>query len=312
MPREHLPTAKGYSSLTQHIPDTPEETGSSMVALCCPEDLRRFANMSSGANEADLVQVRGCDVSLNGSVPVDFVPNSGPFDDFLFGRAEKGDEAVPLLPVDPSAGTGIDDTGRNHNQTMDVIDAGMVYGSDTATVAALRGAAGYLRVSNGASAGSDGAIPAKNVCPADSAALTFMHITFVQEHNRLVAELSTQNPEWTSDDLYYAARMRVEAQLQTIALKDKRQRHAGNGANLCCGGAVENRIPAGSRERSIEVAENGEWLFLFSIGCNEEAESDVSTRAPAPRDAGSDPSGVAKIGGIELIRQWSAHGMATV
>jgi len=107
-----------------------------------------------------LAQERGRDVSLDGPGPDHLAPNSEPYDDFRLGLADTGGEAGPLLSLDPNVGAGIDDTEKNHKQSTGVIDAGMVYGADTATIAALRGAAGYLRVKDGAIADADDA----NMC----------------------------------------------------------------------------------------------------------------------------------------------------
>jgi len=200
---------------------------------------------------------------------------------------------------------------KKYKQSTDVIDAGMVYGADTATVAALRGAAGYLRLEHGAIAGADDVNHGNRMRSSDSAALTSLHMVFVREHNRLVAALSKQNPDWTSDDLYYAARMRVEAQLQIFAREDERQMRSANGANRCSDESVEYRTPTMSRENVIRTSDRDRRNSLFLIECLRDVDSGRSTDTLAQRDSSVSPSDVGKIDGIEPIRRRFAQAMAT-
>ncbi len=61
---------------------------------------------------------------------------------------------------------------------------------------------------------------AGDVRAAENVALTSLHTLFAREHNRWVDSLERDHPDWSSDELFHAARMRVEAEVQTITYSD--------------------------------------------------------------------------------------------
>lgn len=311
MPREHTPPAKGFSNLAQHITETLEEAFSPNTVLQCPEGPKRFAKLPSGPIETDTVQDRDFDLCLKDAGSREFVRISVTDDDLWFNPRDDGDGAIPFLRKDPNEGTGIDDARPKQNQTAAVIDAGAVYGADTATVAALRGEAGYLLLEDGLLVDINHGVSAGDVGANEKVALISERIRFAREHNRLVDELSAQNPDWSSDDLYYAARIRVEAQLRIIAPKKLRHKLANNGTNSNFGGYDETVTPVVPLKLSTAAIRQGHSPLPCSIECIEEDGPDVAAGVLPQRAAPCDTSEIANIGGINLIRRWLANGMTT-
>lgn len=250
------------------------------------------------------------DLSLTEAGTGEYVPISAAVGDPWLDPGGTGDGIVPFFRVDPNEGTGIDDVRQYHNQITAFIDAGMVYGSDTATVAALRGDGGYLLLQDGLLVETDDGVLAGDVRAAENVALTSLHILFAREHNRLVDEFSAQNKDWSSDDLYYAARMRVEAQIQAITFNEFLPILVGDEAISSYGGYDETVNPGVSLEFSTAAFRFGHSLLSSSIGRIEEDGSDVSVGTLALRDAFFNPSEIRENGGIDPILRGLADGTA--
>lgn len=123
--------------------------------------------------------------------------------------------------AEPVDGTGETAPREFANVITAFVDASMVYGSDEETATALRSEGGTLLI------GDDGLLPeapggvlAGDVRAAENVALTSLHTLFVREHNRLVEEFAERDPGLTDDELYTAARNRVEAEIQAITYNE--------------------------------------------------------------------------------------------
>lgn len=108
-----------------------------------------------------------------------------------------------------------------HNEITAYIDASMIYGSTVEMVSAMRDAGGKLKMTKDDLLHRDGdGFLTGDVRAAENVALTSMHTLFTREHNRLVDELAAKDPMLSDDDLFEAARARVEALVQSITFKE--------------------------------------------------------------------------------------------
>ena len=120
------------------------------------------------------------------------------------------------------------------NEITAWIDASNVYGSDDERAMALRrlDGSGKLKTSRGGllpfntggfpnGGGTSGTLflagdPRAN----EQIGLTAMHTLFVREHNRLARRIAKQNPDYSDEQIYQAARRIVAAQMQVITYKE--------------------------------------------------------------------------------------------
>jgi peroxidase len=118
---------------------------------------------------------------------------------------------------DPASGTGPDNPAQPVNAVTGWLDASMVYGSDAATAAALRGADGRMLTSAGDNLPIvNGMFAAGDVRAAENPALTALQTLFVREHNWQVDRLAAEDATLTGDELYAMARAIVTAEIAHI------------------------------------------------------------------------------------------------
>jgi len=131
---------------------------------------------------------------------------------------------LPFFRGTVLAGTGTDaDNPREFANTITgFIDASMVYGSDAARAASLRVEGGKIIVDGEGNLATDanGRILTGDVRAGENQALLSMHTVFAREHNRLVDELAERDPSLTDDELFQAARTRVEAIVQAVTYNE--------------------------------------------------------------------------------------------
>jgi len=109
------------------------------------------------------------------------------------------------------------------NEITALIDGSNVYGSDAETTDSLREMSGGRLILQ-----EDGTLPsderqfyrAGDERVNENIGLTSMHTMFAREHNRLADQFATDNPTWTDDQIFEAARGRVVGQLQSITVNE--------------------------------------------------------------------------------------------
>jgi peroxidase len=148
--------------------------------------------------------------------------------------------------VDPATGTGPGNPAQQVNSVSSYFDLSQIYGSDAATDNALRTfSGGQMKTSPGglppldnstyftaaqlaainASVGGmadDGPLPQSQMFVTgdsrgnENVELTVLQTLFLDNHNRLAAELQKENPTWTDQQLFDEARQLNIAQYQSI------------------------------------------------------------------------------------------------
>jgi hypothetical protein len=145
-----------------------------------------------------------------------------PAGDEAFDPDGTGTVELPFFRGNVVAGTGETGPREFANTITGFMDASMVYGSTAATVASLRVAGGKIVVDENDNMATDanGRILAGDVRAGENQGLLAMHTVFAREHNRIVDELAERDPTLTEDELYQAARTRVEAEIQAITYNE--------------------------------------------------------------------------------------------
>ncbi len=120
-------------------------------------------------------------------------------------------------------GTGVTDARAPINENTSFIDASMVYGSSADVTATLRTDNGKLLLGADGLLVPDGSgfgLITGDIRAAENAGLTSLHVVFAREHNRIVDALADRFPTMTGDDLFAAARARVEGLVQAITYQE--------------------------------------------------------------------------------------------
>lgn len=109
------------------------------------------------------------------------------------------------------------------NEITALIDGSNIYGSDAAKTESLRSmSGGRMTVQEDGSLPADerGFYRAGDERANENIGLTSMHTLFVREHNRIADNFAAENPCWTDQQIFDAARGRVTAQLQSITVNE--------------------------------------------------------------------------------------------
>ncbi|MBT8473559.1 MAG: hypothetical protein KJN99_13205, partial [Marinicaulis sp.] len=163
------------------------------------------------------------------------VPIGDPdFDPFRTGEVRiRFDRAL----FDDATGTDLENPREQLNEITSWIDGSMVYGSSADRAAALRAndGTGRLKTSPGDLLPLNSELlPNANEGPIDPAelfvagdvrsneqiGLTVMHTLFVREHNRWADQIKRMRPWYSGDDIYFAARRMVIAEIQIITYNE--------------------------------------------------------------------------------------------
>ena len=214
-----------------------------------------------------------------------------------------GDEiaVIPFTRVTPVDGTGIDSPRAYTNEITAFLDASMVYGSDAETAAALRNGAYLLLDEAGELIQTETGVLAGDVRAAENIALTSLHTLFAREHNRWVDVLADENPDLTEDDLFNAARMRVEAEIQAITYNDWLPILVGEDAIAAYEGYDASVNPGISVEFSTAAFRFGHTLLSSDLARLNEDGTTIAAGAIALKDAFFNPSEITENGGIDPI-----------
>lgn len=137
-----------------------------------------------------------------------------PIGDEFFDPMGFGGVVIPFNRVDQHDGAYI-------NEITSFIDASMIYGSDADTVTKMRVDGGKLIMTDDAQLMLEGVnLVTGDTRAAENVALSSMHTIFTREHNRIVDELSAEEPALTDDELFNLARAQVEAIVQAITYNE--------------------------------------------------------------------------------------------
>ncbi|WP_420557024.1 peroxidase family protein [Roseovarius sp.] len=176
------------------------------------------AETENAAGASDFLWVWGQfidhDISLTEAGSTKYAPIDVPAGDPYFDPFYTGTAEIPFFRVDQHDGVYA-------NEITSFIDASMIYGSDAATLAALRVDGGKLLLDENQQLVLDGdALLTGDVRAAENVMLSSMHTIFTREHNRIVDELSAADPTLTDEALFNIARAQVEALVQAVTFNE--------------------------------------------------------------------------------------------
>jgi hypothetical protein len=230
-----------------------------------------------------------------------------------FDPSGTGGVSLPFFRATPVAGTGTDETTPREfpNAITSFIDASMVYGSDAARAASLRVEGGKIVLDDQDNMATDanGRILAGDVRAGENQALLSLQTLFAREHNRLVDELAARDPSLTDDELYQAARTRVEAQIQAITYNEYLPLLVGENALGDYRGFDSSVDPGISIEFATAIFRLGHSQVSPEIQRLLEDGQTIEAGHLALRDAfGASPAALAANGGIDPILRGLAAG----
>lgn len=182
-------------------------------------------DMPNQAGLSDLFWVWGQfidhDLDLTNS-GTESLPIAIPTGDPSFDPAATGTKTMPFTRAAVTEGTGETSPREATNLITSFIDGSMLYGSDAETAAAVRAEGGKLLLDDQGllvQTGQGGVI-AGDIRAAENPGLTSLQTLFAREHNRQVDQLAARHPEMSADDLFAAARARVEGIIQAITYNE--------------------------------------------------------------------------------------------
>ena len=208
-----------------------------------------------------------------------------------------GTEAFTRSTFDPATGTSAANPRQQVNANTSFLDGSQIYGSDAARADALRThVGGMLKTSPGNLLPLDNSayfsnpitmandahlVPdsqlfaAGDVRANENIQLIAMQTLFVREHNRIAAELASQHPTWSDEQLYQQARRLVGAELQVITYNEWLPALLGPGALSKYTGYKASVDPAIANEFSTA-------MFRFA---HSQLDNDIERKTNAGADA---------------------------
>jgi hypothetical protein len=189
------------------------------------------ANLTNDRDLSALVYAWGQfldhDIDLtNSASPTESFNIAVPQGDPSFDPNGTGTQIIPLSRsnYDPTTGLAVGNPRQQINSITAFIDGSQVYGSDSATAAALRTfSGGKLRTSEGNLLPLDGDSPffkAGDIRVNENPALQAMQTLFLREHNRLAEQIGASQPNLSDEEIYQQARRMVVAELQVITYRE--------------------------------------------------------------------------------------------
>lgn len=161
----------------------------------------------------------------NSATPAEAFPVAVPTGDAYFDPASTGTKTIPLSrsQYDPATGTSRTNPRQQVTSITSWIDGSMIYGSDEATANSLREfAGGRMKQSANGLLPTDatGFFMAGDIRANENPELLSLQTLFVREHNRVAGRIAQQNPSWTDEQIYQAARNFVIGEVQVITYKE--------------------------------------------------------------------------------------------
>lgn len=144
------------------------------------------------------------------------VPLGDPFFDPFF----TGATSIGFHRVDPADGSGVTAPRSYTNEITAFMDASQIYGSSAEAIAAMRVEGGKLRMVEDMLVVDGAGFLTGDIRAAENPALSSLHTLFTREHNRIVDEFAEADPDLSDDQLFEAARARVEAITQAITFNE--------------------------------------------------------------------------------------------
>lgn len=238
------------------------------------------------------------DLSLTEGGETEFAPIIAPLDDPVF---EAGG-VISFFRVDPAEGSGVESERTYHNEITAFIDGSMIYGSDAETAAALRDGAYLILDDNGLLPQTEGGgVLAGDVRAAENIALTSLHTLFAREHNRWVDILAEQQPNLSEEEVFNAARMRIEAEVQAITFNDFLPILVGGNAISAYDGYDPTVNPGIAVEFSAAAYRFGHSLLSSDLLRLNEDGSIIDEGSISLQDAFLNPQAIEEGGGIDPI-----------
>jgi peroxidase len=252
------------------------------------------------------------DFTLTGSEGFEFAPIVVPAGDSDFDPTGTGEAVIPFTRAGFVDGTGATSARQYSNKITAFIDASMVYGSDAETAASLRGDGGTLLLTdnNLLIETETGGVLAGEVRAAENVALTSMHTLFAREHNLWVDRLARQDPSMSSDELYDAARIIIEAEIQAITYNEFLPLLLGEDAITDYAGYNPDVNPGISIEFATAAFRFGHSLLSSSIQRLDRDGDTIAAGNLSLSEAFFNPSEIAENGGIDPLLRGLADGMA--
>ncbi|MBL4906161.1 MAG: hypothetical protein JKX94_01810 [Sneathiella sp.] len=262
-------------------------------------------------NVSDLFWVWGQfidhDITLSESGSV-YAPIDIPQGDLFFNS----DIDMAFFRIDPVAGTGVDTPAQFENEITAFLDASMIYGSDAESAAALRTEHGKLILDDQGLVAftEDGSSLAGDIRAAENSGLYSMQTLFAREHNWWVDQLAEQHPGFSTDQLFDAARIRVEAEIQAITFNEYLPLLVGENAISDYSGYDASINPGISVEFSTAAYRFGHSLVSAALGRMDENGDTIEAGDLSLRDSFFSTDVVAANGGIEPLLRGLADGTA--
>ncbi|MCA9137899.1 MAG: hypothetical protein KDB00_14105, partial [Planctomycetales bacterium] len=178
-----------------------------------------------------------------------------PLGDVYFDPFSTGAEVIEFrrAQYDTQTGTGSSNPRRHPNLVSSFLDGSIIYGSDQSRSDALRlfDGSGQLKTSpgellplNNETYFPDGLLEndvagivdptqtfvAGDVRSSENPVLTSLHTVLLREHNRLAAEIGSDDPLLSGDEIFELARRQVIAQIQHITYSEYLPLLLGNGS----------------------------------------------------------------------------------
>ena len=252
------------------------------------------------------------DLDLTDAAGGAFTPIPVPAGDPQFDPDGTGEAFIPFTRIGYVDGTGEDSPREYVNEITSFLDASMIYGSDAATATALRGEGGTLLLDEQGLLPRDenGGVLAGDVRAGENVALTSLHTLFAREHNRIVEELARIDPDLSDDELYDAARQRVEAEVQAITYNEFLPLLLGENAIGAYEGYDPSVNPGISVEFSTAAFRFGHSLLSAEIERINEDGSTIAAGDLGLRDAFFSPDEITDNGGIAPILRGISEGTA--
>ncbi len=252
------------------------------------------------------------DLDLTEGGHTEYDPIPVPAGDPFFDPQGTGEAEIPFFRAGYVDGTGEASTREYANEITAFLDASMVYGSDAETAAALRGEGGTLLLDDQdlVIETGGGGVLAGDVRAGENVALTSLHILFAREHNRIVDEMAAQDPGLSDDELYNAARQRVEATVQAITFNEFLPLLVGKDAITKYKGYDPEVNPGISLEFSTAAFRFGHSLLSSEIQRLNEDGSVIGAGNLSLSEAFFAPGEIAVNGGIDPILRGLADGTA--